>query len=1107
MNKIYHYLGLNNLALIMEQEHKHWLLKTDKQKMFQDKKTGDMYKGTVDNLGSSIILETNKIGTKFDVISKSKFTDGEINNILQAENASFPYTNMMDGLLFERIISSQYVINSQRTHYKLRFKSCEEVVIPIGNNNTDEVFPFKWIKTTLNPIMLIMNPQGLFTEERVCEFEELTNCTFFYPLDKSIQPIPINRVGEGIYETAVIDSDDYIGYPLFWFNCNEYIQATRLTITQNREYFAIGNDSQSDVNDFKVFTGLLGDFGTPTAEDLSSYKIRVTVLNLSGEETFSNSKADFNRTLTREVVMVNKNTLEEFKITFNEADVDTKIHMYDNGSWTYVNESTYEIEMETFRVVDGGSLIPILTISADPIDAVKPYTPDTGATGIYMNSDFKFDNVTNQYVLDLYEWDGIPDNIKERINSGEGMCIYAVHNTPDSVSPMTRQTAALILDPGDMMHYSLDDDEYNSGIGRVYVLSNDEAKYENNATAEHPKPARTVARICDIPTSAMQLTNISGLSPTNVVDKKYVRSECSYTLEDKSRLYNDITSRWVRPIHENTMGVPVYSTEIAEDDNKFVFRNLDALNSVDLVNHNNFRYKENLNPMVDGSDVSLASIVEKGTKYAEGDVGVILVGGFGFNYTVTEVDDYGRVLDALITPCEPGELSLSNFDMSEGMSGVSLTYGTSPLKGNGTGLKIKFNIKNYSSLLEQDGEIYDDLFAIVSSIDGLWLYTYKISKDYEESPKLGFWVKVTKISDYEETNVNIKDGYVSLTESYINSIIPTTHELPVSLSEYGKEQTFIEASVTASSINIVDAKHTPIYMENDDRSVDLCRFITTGVLTEIAKNKTIESVMDVLKQKDLLSFDSYLMWRWESYTDPSNRKFEYMLCRRSFNNYVSSDYTSLLPENDLIYNKFVHTNQGTVVSWNVDNIGEMVWLYNPASTMLERYTINTNGRLKIDYIPSTWDKVDIINPTTGEAVSLIDDMDRLTWNIMTNNPYQTKYSPGIGQSIYQQPEYIMFEDLMRGSSIHTINPKHNPIGNWTLVFPRVPSYKLTSSNGETEIDLVPMNCIHTTNLNDKAIISDRNGTNVNDRTIAIDRSKDGISLKIYDNNTKTWISL
>ena len=52
-----------------------------------------------------------------------------------------------------------------------------------------------------------------------------------------------------------------------------------------------------------------------------------------------------------------------------------------------------------------------------------------------------------------------------------------------------------------------------------------------------------------------------------------------------------------------------------------------------------------------------------------------------------------------------------------------------------------------------------------------------------------------------------------------------------------------------------------------------------------------------------------------------------------------------------------------------------------------------------------------------------------------------------------------------------------------------------------------MNCIHTTNMNDKAIITDRNGTNVNNKTIAIDRSKDGIKLKIYDDNTGTWINL
>ena len=36
-NKIMWYLGYNNLGLILEQERKHWLMKTDKMKQVQDK--------------------------------------------------------------------------------------------------------------------------------------------------------------------------------------------------------------------------------------------------------------------------------------------------------------------------------------------------------------------------------------------------------------------------------------------------------------------------------------------------------------------------------------------------------------------------------------------------------------------------------------------------------------------------------------------------------------------------------------------------------------------------------------------------------------------------------------------------------------------------------------------------------------------------------------------------------------------------------------------------------------------------------------------------------------------------------------------------------------
>ena len=58
INKLHWYLGYNALALMTEQERKHWLLKTDKKKTLIDPVTRDQYIGQIDNMGSDIIIET-----------------------------------------------------------------------------------------------------------------------------------------------------------------------------------------------------------------------------------------------------------------------------------------------------------------------------------------------------------------------------------------------------------------------------------------------------------------------------------------------------------------------------------------------------------------------------------------------------------------------------------------------------------------------------------------------------------------------------------------------------------------------------------------------------------------------------------------------------------------------------------------------------------------------------------------------------------------------------------------------------------------------------------------------------------------------------------------
>ena len=63
-NKIIYYGGTNVLGFLMNQERKHWLLKTDKKKQVQDDVTGDIFQGQIDNRGSNIVVKSEKVPYK-----------------------------------------------------------------------------------------------------------------------------------------------------------------------------------------------------------------------------------------------------------------------------------------------------------------------------------------------------------------------------------------------------------------------------------------------------------------------------------------------------------------------------------------------------------------------------------------------------------------------------------------------------------------------------------------------------------------------------------------------------------------------------------------------------------------------------------------------------------------------------------------------------------------------------------------------------------------------------------------------------------------------------------------------------------------------------------
>ena len=123
MDNISYYMGYNNLSFVFEQERKHWLLKTDKKKQLQDKVTGDLYTGQVDNLGSDIIVETEKMNQKNGMIGNINYFEPDMTKIMEIDCSGFTYSSSVNGLMFERIISSNYPITvddiTSHHHYKV----------------------------------------------------------------------------------------------------------------------------------------------------------------------------------------------------------------------------------------------------------------------------------------------------------------------------------------------------------------------------------------------------------------------------------------------------------------------------------------------------------------------------------------------------------------------------------------------------------------------------------------------------------------------------------------------------------------------------------------------------------------------------------------------------------------------------------------------------------------------------------------------------------------------------------------------------------------------------------------------------------------------------
>ena len=245
--------------------------------------------------------------------------------------------------------------------------------------------------------------------------------------------------------------------------------------------------------------------------------------------------------------------------------------------------------------------------------------------------------------------------------------------------------------------------------GRGYLISNDSTAYENNAVSEHPRPARTVARICDIPTSFTQLENITGVSPTIVIDEKYVHQQAPFYNQTFYDLWNDRNPRKVNVVYQGeTYILPTWNT-------------LSYLAPSGVVRSQKCEYEFDIThiSMADIDQTFTVSIASHGTGYAVNDTFGFNIGGIFLRGIVDSIlDDTTDGVDTFHLTCDP------NYPEAENINSIQIpivnfdsriqTFTTTTTSGTGSGATITFELNEsvWDHRISR-GNIIDNVYSFI----------------------------------------------------------------------------------------------------------------------------------------------------------------------------------------------------------------------------------------------------------------------------------------------------------------------------------------------------------------------------------------------------------
>lgn len=281
-------------------------------------------------------------------------------------------------------------------------------------------------------------------------------------------------------------------------------------------------------------------------------------------------------------------------------------------------------------------------------------------------------------------------------------------------------------------------------IARVYHISNDKSTYMNNDAVDdqYKKPLATLARICDIPTSLLQLIQVEFKSPTIVIDDKYVRSECSFSASDKQTIWNGIRPTFI------------------SKDNVYILKDLLGLQRLVLLATYPSEYMNSTYPhyiqltgsldLKEEASSYTLSVAAGGSGFVVNDIVSCMMSGRKIKFKVTEVSGTAMNKVTIITNND------DDFKIDKSFFPTQTTvFNVSKETGNGLDGKISVAISNskWSLMNKSTTEPIETLRALCMDVyNNIWVYQYINSTWKKECQLTG--VEVTPNFYDESATVN-----------------------------------------------------------------------------------------------------------------------------------------------------------------------------------------------------------------------------------------------------------------------------------------------------------------------------------------------------------------